>query len=84
MQFTGLLDKNGKEIYEKDLLKWWCDDFEKQLIGEVFFNEAVLAWVVGGSGTTNDKEHDWDFLYLVLDAEVVGNKLQHPELLEAT
>ena len=73
MQFTGRLDKNGTEIYASDKIKWYASDLEEYLVGEVFFNESVLAWVVGGSGTTNQKEHDWDFLYLVLGVEVIGN-----------
>ncbi len=84
MQYTGLKDKNGKEIYEGDVCKYYkhkpigdeafCDDSTKwekiELIGEIEYNKKMtLAFSVGGTR--------W-----FKDIEVIGNIYENPELIK--
>lgn len=71
-QYTGLKDKNGKEIYGGDIL----DDGEGH-IGKVLYNERIasFAYEWGNCGST--------FMGLYTsDMKVIGNVHENPELLE--
>ncbi len=71
MQFTGLKDKQGKDIYEGDIL---LVRFGKHTV--------EVRWKVTGFGFFNLGTHQWQLLYVadLKQIEVIGNIYEHPEL----
>ena len=74
MQYTGLKDKNGKEIYEGDIL---FESFGEKYYKVVFENGSFKAEFEG-----DFEEHSFDLIDVVAQGcEVVGNIYENPELL---
>lgn len=84
MQSTGLYDKNGKEIFEGDIIAIEVDDTETPINARVFQNSkiGVLMFHV-----FEDNE-DVPMVELLEDNsvafEIIGNVYENPELLEVT
>ncbi len=86
MQYTGLKDKNVKEIYEGDVFKYYAHKglTISDITGEIFYNndDACFAYYPKGYDVSiNLSEFDElqnDFLNHI---EVIGNIYESPELL---
>ena len=75
MQFTGLLDKNGKEIYEGDIVR--CPVCKPERGHIVEWREGIDQ---DGYGVCLDV--DCDLPWRWKNFEVIGNVFEHPELLK--
>jgi uncharacterized phage protein (TIGR01671 family) len=88
MQFTGLLDKNNKEIYEGDILDLGqtvngCSSFI------VFWDRLNLGWNIKYNAPMNNpRSYEYNLQeFFKIDfncdegVEIVGNIYQNPELL---
>lgn len=73
MQYTGLKDSNGKEIYEGDISLDWRD------------KPVVVEWndELGSCGCCGwDEFQGCGFVNVYQGMEVIGNIYENPELLE--
>jgi len=82
-QFTGLRDKNGKEIYRGDIVRLYFDD-GKEFIFEITFDKKQMCWLA------NHKEpiHTTSLYNLKIlsgsahsNIEVIGNIHDNADLL---
>lgn len=70
LQYTGLKDKNSKEIYEGDILK------HKDSFCYVIWDDAAFAIKSPGSEAV-----DWEHSSFYTSSEAIGNIYENPELL---
>lgn len=82
-QYTGLKDKNGKEIYDGDIIQetlgFDVDSIDGTFRYKVIWNEDMLCWSLEYIG--NESIHD-DLYECNSTVEVIGNIHENPELLE--
>lgn len=71
-QFTGLHDKNGKEIYEGDIVS--IEAIKSRINKVVEWNSERACWDAGGENRID--------LYAFCYCEVIGNIYDNPELLK--
>ena len=79
MQNTGLKDKNGKEIYDSDIVKvTWGS-------GKIVFYEVKYCGSLGYHylrDTKNKEDDDIICIYDYSQMDVIGNVFDNPELLK--
>ena len=79
MQNTGLKDKNGKEIYDSDVVKvTWGS-------GKIVFYEVKYCESLGYHylrDTKNKEDDDIICIYDYSQMDVIGNVFNNPELLK--
>ena len=75
MQFTGLKDKNGKDVFEGDITAASKDAFNRHL---VIFEDGCFQLVLA-TGRQTLKDASWRGHFM---EEVIGNIYENPELLK--
>ena len=80
MQFTGLHDKNGKEIYEGDICLAALP--KERFPVEVIWHDDKAGFLFQWDDATYESGKDEMEIDLFRDIEVIGNVHDNPELLE--
>ncbi len=78
MQYTGLKDKNGVEIYEGDVVRCKLTIVD-HWVGEIVYDDSCGNYDLKEHSDRRNNELP---LYNFDDLEVIGNIHQNPELLE--
>ncbi|MCC2125289.1 YopX family protein [Hominiventricola filiformis] len=91
-QYTGFTDKNGKKIWENDIISYQRDNDDcpfpnkdtKKRLGKVFYQgfRSTFAIGMGRNGSRSINDDLWKYVQNGNRVEVIGNRFDNPELLE--
>lgn len=81
LQWTGLLDKNGKEIFESDVIKIKCN--EDIIIGHVFYKQSRCCYMINHpAGYNGSFALHTPTIAICDEFNIIGNIYQHKNLLD--
>lgn len=81
LQYIGLKDRNDKEIYKGDLVKWYINHGSNFILCKIIYMKEEAQFV----GQYKDEYGNPRFISLInshVGLEVIGNCYENPELLE--
>lgn len=77
MQYIGLKDKNGTEIFEGDLIKIYSYYYDEDIVFKIVYSENEAQFEIIGDNLCITFDDVYDY-----ECEVIGNVYENPELLE--
>lgn len=89
MQFTGLTDKNGVEVFEGDILEQYhftdVNGKIHTILHRVVWSEKYAGWLCLNCKSNDENDGSCQFfVYAKTPFSVIGNIYQNPELLQTT
>lgn len=75
MQFTGLKDKHGKEIYEGDIAEYSGGNYNG-LTGKIHFDMGQFVW------TIKEWKKEKELWQVYNSLSIIGNIYENPDLLK--
>lgn len=88
MQFTGLKDNKGNEVYEGDIIQSLIEPMKGnsiiKVVGEVYFDEKLGGYMFGNKHSTDKESDTVEFgvcMALSDSVEIIGNIYNNPDLL---
>ena len=79
MQYTGLKDKNGVEIYEGDIIQYYTFYY-----GNKKERKEVVEWIDDMQDDSFGEPLSMGYRFYGSEIEVIGNIYENHQLLEAT